>query len=284
MALTVWKRLRPVDIAVLIYNFTITLHILISAGKLPDWSSMLIIHGAIFGGIAWLATTDDNNSSPLVQWIKILYPVTLLVWFYPEVGLLHHTVIPENLDPMLMSWELSIFPGELYVSIPKSLNLLSLEILHAAYFSYYFLGFVPLIIAWKLKRGRIGEYLFVGCSSMFIHYWICILIPADGPVHMRDGIMPSGILFIPIMESIYSSAANQGGAAFPSTHAAAAVIAGWYSVYWFPKLKWFFITLVLLILISTVACTFHYTIDTIAGTFTGFAALVGLKKLYRELF
>ena len=86
MALTVWKRLRPVDIAVLIYNFTITLHILISAGKLPDWSSMLIIHGAIFGGIAWLATTDDNNSSPLVQWIKIVYPVTLLVWFYPEVG------------------------------------------------------------------------------------------------------------------------------------------------------------------------------------------------------
>ena len=283
MALTVWKRLRPVDSAVLIYNFTITLHILISAEKLPDWHFLLMIHAAIFAGITLLAVADGDNSSPLLVWLKVLYPVMLLGWFYPEVGLLRHTIIPHDLDPMLIRWELYIFPGELYISIPKSLNLLSLEILHAAYFSYYFLGFVPLIIAWKLRRGRIGEYLFVGCSSMFIHYWICILFPAAGPILIREEIMPSGILFIPIMDFIYSSAINQGGAAFPSTHAAAAVIAGWYSVQWFPKLKWFFITVVLLILISTVACTFHYTIDTIAGTLTGFAALFGLKKLYGEL-
>ncbi|MFQ6607508.1 MAG: phosphatase PAP2 family protein [Fidelibacterota bacterium] len=281
MAVTRWNRLRPVDVAVLVYNLTITVHILISAGKLPDWSFLLIIHAAIFAGIAWLIT--NNNSPSLKTWLKTLYPIVLLVWYYPEVGLLRHTVIPQDLDPLLQRWELSIFPGELYTSLPKSLNLWSLEILHASYFSYYLLVFVPLLIAWKMKCKKIGEYLFVGCTSMFIHYWICILFPATGPINLRSETIPSGVLFIPIMNYIYSTAVNQGGAAFPSTHAAAAVIAGWYSAFWFPKLKWFFAMVVILILIATFACTFHYTIDTITGTLTGILALFGLKNLYAYL-
>jgi len=283
MALTRWNRLRPVDAAVLIYNFTITLHILLSAGKLPDWSSLLIIHTAIFGGVVWLATNDFDSSNSIISWVKTLYPLALLVWFYPEVGLLRHTVIPQDLDPLLESWELAIFPYEFYISIPESLNMLKLEFLHASYFSYYLLFFIPVIAAQLRRYQRVNEYMFVVCASMFIHYWICILFPASGPIPLREEIMPSGILFIPIMNFIYSSAVNQGGAAFPSTHAAAAIICGWYAAFWFPKLKWFFVIVVSLILISTVACTYHYAIDTIAGTVTGIAALFGLKKLYGKL-
>nr|MCS5659677.1 phosphatase PAP2 family protein [Dehalococcoidia bacterium] len=91
-----------------------------------------------------------------------------------------------------------------------------------------------------------------------------------------------GIIFIPLMNLIYSIG-ETGGAAFPSTHAASAVIATLYSCKMFPKVSRFIILWLFLILISTVVCTFHYTIDIIAGLFSGTLCLLIGKKLYEKI-
>ena len=268
-----------IDRIVLIYNATITAHIIISIPRLPNWPFLLSVHLLIFIVIWLIAKNDREKTGAFYPWIHTWYPLMLLLWYYPETGMLRHTVIPYDLDELLTSWETTFFPQRFYFTIPLTLSIPVLEVLHAFYFGYYLIFFLPALIAYKRQKSMVKEYIFVVTMTMLIHYWFVILFPASGPVPLRKEIIPDGVFFIPLMNFLYANI-DQGGAAFPSTHAAAAVIASWYAIKFYPQATWFYTITLITILISTVLCSFHYTIDTVAGILTGIGCYHLGKKIY----
>jgi len=138
------------------------------------------------------------------------------------------------------------------------------------------------MLAYGRQEPLVHEYLFVLLMAMLIQNWVVILFPAAGPVPLRSEVIPQGVFFIPIMNWIYRNLDN-GGGAFPSLHSSAALIAAWYATRFFPAWKFPLLLFLGLVLLATVAGSFHYPIDTLGGLVTGTVALLFLPKLYHTL-
>ena len=135
------------------------------------------------------------------------------------------------------------------------------------------------MIAFKNLEADVKKYIFITTVSLFIHYLIFILFPSMGPTSLRSEVMPKGVLFIPLMNSLYFLF-DKGGGAFPSSHVAVTIITGWFGSQLFPKFKHIFFSWGAIIILSTVICCYHYTIDTKTGIILGFLILIWGQKLY----
>lgn len=246
------------------------------AASVPGWPWWAAFHLLVAAGVALLARRPRTG---LAGWLHLWYPVLLLPWLYREAGVLRHLVIPRDLDPVVAGWDAALFPPW-YLTLPPRLPVVALELLHAAYFSYYLLLTLPGMLAGRRRPGRAREYVFVLTLVMLAHYVAAALFPVSGPVAARREVMPEGWSFIPLMERLYG-AFDRGGLAFPSTHAAAALVAGAYAARFFPRRRLAFAAWVLVILGSTVLCAYHYTVDTLAGVLTGAAGLWAGRAAWR---
>ena len=262
-------RLNSADRAVLVYDLAV-LALLIAAGRgLHSWQGRAALHLLLVPAVWFLAGAGRSREGSLAHFCHLGYPLALLAWLYPEVGTLRHLIVPVDLDPLVAGWDALLFPGRIHATVPPRLPVTLLELLHGVYFSFYLLLPLPALVLWRRRAfAGMSSYVSVLTCCMLAHYAFGIAFPVSGPVALRAAVMPEGFLFLPLMDRLYAGF-DRGGAAFPSTHAAAAVIAGFHAARLFPRLRWLFAVLVAAILVSTVLCTYHYAIDTAAGALTG---------------
>jgi len=202
-----------------------------------------------------------------------------LIWLYPQVCLLRFTVIPQDLDPILIQWDTALFGEQVYRRIAVSLSLFWKEFFHGIYFFYYVSLGLFAMLAYRSQRRLVDTYLFTLILCMCIHQWGVVLFPSAGPIHLRTELIPDGILFIPIMDFIYYNV-DKGGGAFPSLHSAAVLVVSIFGARMFPKWKIPIYLFCAGVLFSTFANLYHYPIDTIAGVLTGSLCIVFFPKLY----
>ncbi len=273
------RSLNLTDKTLLLYLLSITILTVIRITALPGWKLQLAANFLIFAAIFILALWDKRFHSRSSRFLHTFYPVFLLIWLYPQACMLRHAIIAVDLDPTLLRWELALFGQEWYKLLPQRLNLFWLEFFHGAYFVYYIgLGlFAMLANARQPEQVRI--YLFTLVATMMIHQWFLILFPASGPVYLRAELIPRGVVFIPLMNWIYANL-DRGGGAFPSLHAAAAVIMTFFAIRFFPRWKYPLLLFLAAILTATVAGSFHYVIDTVAGTVSGYICYLAGPVLY----
>jgi len=280
--------LNLTDKVILFYLATIIVHAVLRSNQLPStnwfdgWRLHVGVNLLITMGIILLASWAHKQNASWLRFTHTFYPVFLLIWLYPETGLLRHTVIPHDLDAFVLRWNRALFGGDWYQTIPTRLNLLWLEVFHGAYFVYYISLGLFAMLAYRRQTSLVYEYLFVLVTAMLIQNWVVILFPAAGPVPLRSEVIPQGVFFIPVMNWIYRNLDN-GGGAFPSLHSSAALIVVWYATRFFPAWKLPLILFLGLVLVSTVVGSFHYPIDTLGGMITGTLALLLLPKLYHTL-
>lgn len=242
-------------------------------GRRSGW---IAFHLAVLAAVPLLARF---RARPALGWLHLWYPVLLLPWLYQEAGALRHLFVARDLDRLVAAWDAALFPAW-YLTVPPRLPVAALEALHAVYFSYYLLLTLPGMLAGRRREGAVREYVFVLTLAMLAHYVLALALPVSGPVALRAGVMPRGWLFIPLMNHLYG-AFDRGGLAFPSTHVAAALVAGVYAALFYPRRRRLFGLWVLAIAVSTVLCTYHYTLDAVAGLGTGTVGLVAGRALWR---
>jgi len=260
----------------LFLGYTAVALVTVILAPIDGWLGWVAFHLLTF--VAVLLLARGAREGP-VGWLHLWYPVLSFPWLYREAGALRHVVVPVDLDAIVRGWDAALFPAW-YAIVPPRLPVAVLEGLHAVYFSYYLLLVLPGMVAGRSRRGMVREYVFVLTAVMLAHYVAAVLFPVAGPVALRPEVMPSGWLFVPLMDHLYG-AFDRGGLAFPSTHAAAALIAGVYAARFFPRRRAAFAIWVLVILVSTVLCSYHYTVDTLAGVVTGAAGLWAGRALWQ---
>ncbi len=266
--------LDPADWIVLGYDLLALAAV--GASPLPGRSGWIALHLMVLVAIPLLA---KHRHGRLAEWLHLWYPVLLLPWLYGEAGALRHLFVSADLDALVAGWDRALFPAW-YLTVPPRLPVAVLEGLHAIYFSYYLLLTLPGMLAARRLRGLVREYVFVLILVMFAHYVLALAFPVSGPVALRHGEMPAGWLFIPLMNHLYG-AFDRGGLAFPSTHVAAALVAGFYAGRLYPRRRVLYALWVLGIAVSTVLCSYHYTLDAVVGLATGAAGLAAASALWR---
>ncbi|MCH7613586.1 MAG: phosphatase PAP2 family protein [Candidatus Marinimicrobia bacterium] len=270
--------LNHIDKLILLYELLLTVHILLFNHNIPDWIGHIQLNIIISGWILFSAWAAKHVDRQPFKFLHTFYPIFLLIWHYPQACELRYSVIPFSLDHIIYEWDLVLFQLPLYEILPKKLNLMGLELFHFFYFTHYLILGIPAWIVYKSRHPKIPEYIFVLTLTFIIHQWFLIFIPADGPVLLRQEIMPDGLLFIPIMNLIYQL--DAGGGAFPSLHVAGTLITCIYANTFLPKLKPLWIFAFAAITISTVICSYHYPLDSLIGGITGWLCYIYIPRIY----
>jgi len=278
-------RFTPTDWLVWVYNLGALVAAAVARQTLPGWTWLAAAHVMVLVAVPLVAWNDRQGPATPGRLVHLWYPVALLVWLYGEAGALRHLVVPHDLDAWVEAWDAALFPGGWHTWLLERGSPVVLELLHGLYFSYYPLLFVPGLVAQRRRsapvEARLQEYVFVLLFTMLLHYVGGVLFPVSGPLGLRRRLLPEGFLFIPLLERIYA-AFDRGGLAFPSTHVAAALIAGCYGGELVPARRWAYAGWVGLIAVSTVACGFHYAVDAVAGAATGALCLVAGRRAWRR--
>lgn len=225
---------------------------------------------------------------PATGWMRVAgdwLPLLLLPALYAELPFLMQPAADGSVpfrDATVLAWEAGLFGGLPARSLAGALPFTWLsELLHFGYLSYYAIVFAPPALLYL--RGRQDAFA-ASAAAVMASFALCFLVfalwPVEGPRYrypapdgIADGPVRSLVLFI-------LERGSSRGAAFPSSHAAAAVAQAVVLLRVWPALGGAVAGLTALLLVGAVYGGFHYAIDMVAGTGLGLAvAAVALRLL-----
>ncbi|MFH0924958.1 MAG: phosphatase PAP2 family protein [bacterium] len=260
------------DFLTLGYLLIVSLFILFSYHQVPSAKTILLLH--LFGTILILIITFFPK--PLL--LRYCYPIIIFTFFYEESSILNRIIFKNYLDTTFQKIENLIFGFQPSLELIKKFNYFVIkEILFASYFSFYILIItIPLLLYYK-NKDYLLHFMNDLCLIFYFCYTIFIILPVIGPPVW--GLPKPQGLFGSIMGLIYKYG-EKGGAAFPSSHVAVSLLILTFVYRYLPKLKIILTIDVLLLIISTVYCQYHYAIDVLGGVIAWWICLFLGDKLH----
>lgn len=287
-------RTRPVDR--LLGGYLLLAALFLLPPERPDaWlllSAHLLVAAALLGGALGRirkrvdrrgAGTAQRTVLALTDW----YPLLLMPFLYWELPVLSTALHGgQYFDPLVLSWEEALFGGQPSTTLAYrwSSPFLS-ELLHLAYLSYYpILYFFPAALYVARRLEAFYETLFAFMLGFTINYLAFTLFPVQGPRYLfpaPGGSMADGALYA-LTHSILEAGSSRG-AAFPSAHAAVAVIATMQAIRFLPGAAPPLAVCTFGLSVGAVFGGFHYGVDMIAGVLLGVGIAVAAPRVRRAL-
>jgi membrane-associated phospholipid phosphatase len=203
--------------------------------------------------------------------IRELYPLFLLPGLYSELDILNSPGLAVH-DILVRKWELFVFgvqiSREWWQAWP---SVFWSTVLHGAYLSYYLIISAPAVyFAWKGDLAAVRRFVLVVMTTFVVCYLVFIFFPVAGPYYEFP--RPAGwFIDNPTARLAYDAlaAGSSYGAAFPSSHVAAAVAATVAAVRVSRTLGLLLLVPTALLSIGVVYCQMHYGVDALAGLAVG---------------
>jgi membrane-associated phospholipid phosphatase len=273
-------KLLPVDRLLLGYLAIVTVVAIVRAPREPGCWWLLPAH-ALFVLLVFLIRR--RPLSPVGRVIAEVYPLLLLVGLYGEIGILNGRSVTVH-DAAIQRLEAAIFGSQVSMEWWRAMpSRFWSAVLHGAYYSYYLIVTVPAVVF--LSRGNLTSarrFVFAVMATFVTCYLFFIFFPVAGPYYVFPRPDPWFTDNAPA-RLVYATlaAGSSYGAAFPSSHVAAAVgamVASWRGS------RWLGIVLAVptvLLTVGVVYCQMHYAVDAIAGVMVG--AAVGWRLRERRM-
>lgn len=277
-------RPRPHEVVAAAYLGLTGLLVVALADPLRPWLPLLAAHAAAAGLLlgAFPRLPERGAARVLRDWL----PFLALPLAYAEVERLNDLVGGGFHDRTILRLEAAVFGTQPSLALRSLLPSKPLsEYLHLAYFSYYALG--PAYALPLYLRGRRAAYR-QSLTVLFLVFAICyvafVLWPVAGPWYVFRRPDPDAMGWVfPHVEHAVLAAAASVGAAFPSSHVAAAV-AGWLLAFRFDRSVFLvFAAFVPALAVGTVYGGFHYALDAAAGVAVGAAGYAAGMRLHAAL-
>ena len=256
--------LRTVDRLLIAYQAAV---ILIGVTRLdlrPD-APWAIASAALFIGLVLLLHRPGLGRFAAVT--REVYPVVLLPVLYATLDLLNGPDA-RTWDAVVQQWETALFGGQVSQTWwQQSPSTFWSTVLHATYFSYYFIVPLPvLLFLWQGRRALARSAATLIVATFLLHYLVFLLLPVAGPYYEFP--RPTG----PFVENwaarlVYDvlEGGSSYGAAFPSSHVAAtfaATIAAWRGN---RRLGMALLIPTGMMAVGVVYTQMHYAVDAMAG-------------------
>jgi membrane-associated phospholipid phosphatase len=243
------------------------------------WCWWLLVAHALFLLLLFLITRPGLG--PVGRTVREIYPLLLLPALYSELDILNSAVVPVH-DALVQRWELLLFGAQIsrewWQAAPSRLWS---TVFHAAYLSYYVIVSVPaLYFAWRGDLAAVRRFVLVVIATFVICYLVFIFFPVAGPYYEFP--RPESWFSANLPARLTYEALATGssyGAAFPSSHVAAALAATLAAARSSPRLGLLLLLPTILLTLGVVYCQMHYGVDALAGLVVGGVAtwLVGRK-------
>lgn len=271
--------LRSVDLVLLVYLGVVSLVAASRVGSQPGCWWLLLAHG-LFVVLLFLVTRPGLG--PVGRTIRELYPLFLLPGLYSELDILNSPSLPVY-DALVQRWEAFIFGAQIsrewWQAAPSPFWS---TVLHAAYLSYYLIVSAPaLYFAWRGDLAAVRRFILVVITTFVICYLAFIFFPVAGPYYEFP--RPASWFTANLPARLAYEALSTGssyGAAFPSSHVAAALAATLAAMQVSRRLGLILLIPTLLLTVGVVYCQMHYGVDALAGLLVGglVTGLVGKQK------
>lgn len=270
----------PFQLNIIFFIFT-SLIVVIFSYKIPAWPDFLLIFISMAIFQYFLCKTKENG---VLNFLKnVGFPLFSVLVAFDSVGVITPLVNPEDLDQFLMTLDYKILGFYPYIVSQKITFPLLTEIMQISYCVYYFLPFV--IGVYILLKGYEMEFqraLFLLLLCYYLSYIGYLLFPALGPrYYVLDAfyIDLKGVFLAEKINSLLNSLEGIKRDAFPSGHVAVSLLVLYIMWEKNKKLFYIFFIPVILLIISTIYCRYHYFVDVIGGVFLTVVTLF-IGRLY----
>ncbi|MBN1894246.1 phosphatase PAP2 family protein [bacterium] len=209
----------------------------------------------------------------LLRFLRMYYPMLLLIFAWTEIGKLINLIFPFWLNRFVVAADLWLFGVHPTVWIERIFNRPLTEAMNFFYFSYYL--FVPIATFPLYFKGKVQEtfdMLFLFFLSYLASYILFMIFPAEGPrfilnhLHTHE---PSGGIFLKL-NSLFQSRAEIRGGCIPSSHVSVATTAVLACFRMNRPAAFILLFLTAGIAMATVYCRYHHAVDSLTGLAAGF--------------
>ena len=262
-----WRTFTAVDIATGTYVGVATGAVLYGfrGDGIPGWPWLLTAHALIMTLV--LLAPRARNSGPAGRFLGDWYPMLLLPALYGEIGVLTLSAGFQN-DLMIQRLETWVFGSQIsYRWIRESPDILTSWVLHACYLAYYPILFASPFALWVGGRRDASRHtIFAVIATFYLCYIVFLFFPVAGPRYAFDGTQNAATDVWPARFAAWLlDRGDSWGAAFPSSHVAASVVATGMALRY-----WRAVGLVLLpfttgLILAVVYGQFHYAVDALTG-------------------
>ena len=208
--------------------------------------------------------------------LRELFPLLLLPALYSALDILNGYGAVAVHDAQVRRWEEAIFGTQLSIAWWQTTpSELWSTIFHAAYFAYYPIIIAP--VAWFLLRRDLpsARRSVFWLLTVFTVSYLCFLAyPVAGPYYEFP--RPPGWLLDNAPARLVYSTLEDGsayGAAFPSSHVAAAMVATASAWVGTRAVGMMLLLPTILLTLGVVYCQMHYGVDALAGLVVGGAVV-----------
>lgn len=260
--------LRAVDLLLLGYLAVVSV---VAAGRAPTQPGCwwLLLAHALFVLLLFLLTRPGLG--PVGRTIREIYPLFLLPGLYSELDILNSSSMPVY-DELVRHWEVLLFGGQIsqewWQAAPSRFWS---TVLHGAYLSYYLIVSAPAIyFAWRGDLPAVRRFVLVVMGTFVLCYLFFIFFPVAGPYYEFPRPPAWFTSNLPARLAYEALATGSSyGAAFPSSHVAAALAATLAAARASRRLGLFLLIPTLLLTVGVVYCQMHYAVDALAGVVVG---------------
>ena len=293
------KVIYPVELFAVLLNLIFCVCSLLNIGKVQTNLFGLALDRELLMGIIFFLTTPlmllfmrlaNPSQNLIVQFFRLCYIQALYILYFTECIWLSQLMFDGvSFDAFFANLDYRIFGFQPAIQFPRYFQQYRFvnEMFFFSYFFYYALVSTGVWILFIRKHYQIAaRTLFVISVSFFIMYVWFIFFPVKGPKYFFAELHEiwysnfRGFFFTRIVKGLFNNT-NLGGAAFPSSHVALALIAfllNWkYNRYLIPV----YFPLTVLLFISTVYLYAHYFVDIPAGILTGILLYLLVPKLIK---
>jgi membrane-associated phospholipid phosphatase len=261
------RRFTPIDIATLAYVALATVAVLISfeGDDIPGWPWLLVAHGLVVA-LVFLAPRA-RAAGPVGRFFGDWYPMLLLAALYGEIGVLTLDAGFQN-DLAIQRLEEWVFGSQVsYRWIRELPNPVLSWFLHACYLAYYPILYASPLGLWLAGRRDASRHtIFAVMVTFYLCYVVFLFFPVAGPRYAFEAAHNAATQVGPAQLAQWLlDRGDSWGAAFPSSHVAASVVATGMALRYRRTLGLILLPFTAGLILAVVYGQFHYAVDALAG-------------------
>jgi len=275
-------KVRAVDWGVLAYAAIASAVAIARLHTIPgvEW---VLVSNALVIPLVWLVNRPGMGR--FGRGLAEVYPIILVIIFYGALDVLTgHGAVTMH-EKAIQHWEAQIFGGQISREWwQRHPSQFWSSLLHAVYASYYLIiAAGPLLFLWRGEERNLSRAVLAVSATYGICFVIFLLYPVAGPNYEFP--KPSAeFLNNPPAHLVYAllQRGSSYGAAFPSSHVAAALVAAFATGMGSRRLGLILAVPSLLLVVAVVYCQMHYAVDSLAAVVLAIVVISGMLVLARR--
>jgi membrane-associated phospholipid phosphatase len=268
------QRFTAIDLTTLLYLAVATVAVLVFAGDdHTGWHWLLIANGLMVALV--LLAPRARAAGPVGRFLGDWYPMLLLGGLYAEVGVINVDVGYQH-DLPIQRLEQWVFGSQVaYRWIREMPSPLFSWIMHGCYLAYYAILYASPLGLWLSgRRDQARRTIFAVMVTFYLCYVVFLFFPVAGPRYALEPAHNAATQVWPARAAEWLlDRGDSWGAAFPSSHVAAAVVAAICALRYSRRLGLVLMPFTIGLVLSVVYGQFHYAVDAVAGLIVALAVL-----------